>query len=175
MAKKTKKTKPQESPSTPAPKTGEPSVSKARTPSPRFEDSGNVLDPFFSGEIEGLVVTCYENERPLQGLAGKLDWYFAGSISQALRSGTIVGKPGECAYMPLSRGGRTYHTLVIGAGSTPQAGKRTRVPDESLRILKKNLTTLGLDPVGVSRSDFGDVDDDFFMRHLSGAAIHVLP
>jgi hypothetical protein len=112
---------------------------------------------FFPAErrsIEGIIVSIYQNERPLAGLAGLLDWRFRGAISHHVRAGFITGKEGECVYLPLSARGQTYHLLLVGAGTANQAGDRGALPALSVSTLKKNLLSLRLPKIGISRSDF---------------------
>src|SRR3989344_1576091 len=85
-----------------------------------------------SGELKGLVAVCFENERPLQGLAGLLDWRFQGALSEYLRAGIITGKVGECVYLPITKNNRNYHLLLIGGGRTKKVKKRTLPPPTSI-------------------------------------------
>jgi len=64
-------------------------------------------------------------------LAGLLDWRFQGVISGFLGSGFLTGRTGECAYLPVERGGVTYHLVLVGADS------RGPLPADSLKALKK--------------------------------------
>src|SRR4051812_21066827 len=89
----------------------------------------------FEGKLQGMVLTCFQNERPLRGLAGLLDWRFEGAISQVLRAGFVTGKPGECAYLPIQRNGKTFHLFLGGGGHLPSDGKRGPVPAETLKAL----------------------------------------
>lgn len=127
----------------------------------------------FEHTVDGLVVTCYQNERPLKGLAGLMDWRFHGGISSCLNTGIITGKVGECVYFPTSRNGRTYHLLLIGAGFSPQPGQRLEIPEEAVKAIGKNLKLLRLQKIGISRSDFGNVADTFFSRHLDGMPLWI--
>ncbi|MGK5081735.1 M17 family peptidase N-terminal domain-containing protein [Bdellovibrionota bacterium FG-1] len=131
---------------------------KVTAAAPSESDDGlESLNPdqaLFEGKIGALISTLSSDERPLQGLAGLLDWRFEGAISRLLKSGFLTGNPGECAYLPLQRAGVTYHLLLIGMGKhddTPPG-----IPQETARALKKNLTTLKLERVGASRSDLGN-------------------
>src|SRR3954466_8548833 len=109
--------------------------------------SGDVLrtsvdDALFGGSLRGIIATFHENERPLGGLAGLLDWRFQGAITQCLKAGFLTGKAGECAYFPVTRNGTTFHLLLTGAGKSSAFGARTPLPPESVRALMKNLTSL---------------------------------
>lgn len=129
----------------------------------------------FEGKVDGLVIAFHENERPLWGLAGLMDWRFQGAVSRHLRRGEITGKPGECVYLPVSRNGITYHLIFVGGGFSSQPGRRTSLPAESLRSLRKNLASLKIQKLGASKSDFGDVSEDYFSDHLKGIPIWTLP
>jgi len=122
----------------------------------------------FDGKFDTMVVCCYADERPLQGLAGRLDWRFAGAISFAIRSGAMTGKPGELAYVPIAKAGKTFHLIAVGVGTRPKDRDRTVPPAESLAALQKNLTTLNRPSVGISRSDWGDSSDAFFTKTFKG-------
>jgi hypothetical protein len=129
----------------------------------------------FEGKLSGLVLTCYENERPLRGLAGLMDWRFHGVISECLRAGAVTGRVGECAYVPVSRHGKTYHLLLAGAGVLPASGRRGSLPAETLKALTRNLNGLRLPSVGVSRSDFGDATPEYFAKNLKGVPLWIAP
>jgi hypothetical protein len=107
----------------------------------------------FERKIPALVALIRSDERPLQGLAGLLDWRFRGAISVPIKKGFVTGKPGECVYLPVSLAGADYHLILAGAG--PRSG--SEVPAETLQALKNNLAALKLEGVGVSQSDFGEI------------------
>ncbi|MCM2277557.1 MAG: hypothetical protein NDJ89_05725 [Oligoflexia bacterium] len=128
----------------------------------------------FEGEVAGLVVTFHENERPLQGLAGLMDWRFQGALSRNLRSGAITGAPGECAYFPFTRHGITYHLILAGAGSAHRPGERHLPPAETIQALKKNLASLKIPKVGISRRDFGNASEEFIARQFKEVDLWIL-
>jgi hypothetical protein len=125
-------------------------------------------EALFEGKIGAIVVACRENERPLLGLAGLLDWRFQGLISSCISAGAISGKPGECVYMPVARAGRTYHLVLVGAGHSEQ------VPAESLRAVQKNLSSMKFESVGVSKSDFGSAGAAHFEKALKGISLCIV-
>lgn len=126
----------------------------------------SVEEPPPDQPLAAMVATFHENERPLQGLAGLLDWRFHGKVSAFLRTGVLRGRPGECAYVPLSRGDGIFHLLLIGAGSSRHPGDRQKPDATVLEALRANLKTLKLERVGISRSDFGQADERFFTREF---------
>ncbi|OFZ53122.1 MAG: hypothetical protein A2428_17770 [Bdellovibrionales bacterium RIFOXYC1_FULL_54_43] len=153
---------------------------KADSPSEKSVDSRiHSLDvdadrALFTGEVQGLAVTFFENERPLAGLAGLLDWRFQGVISDYLREGAITGAAGQCAYIPITRNGIIYHLILAGAGESSAPGQRTKVPAETWKVLQKNLSSLKLKKIGISRRDFGDFTDDLLSKHMKGVPLWIV-
>src|SRR5690348_6225295 len=103
-----------------------------------MSESHRILDisadqALFSGAVQGFVITCFENERPPNGLAGLVDWRLHGAISYYLQEGAVTGKLGECTYFPFTRNGVTYHFVLVGAGESSQPGGRKQIPAEALR------------------------------------------
>ena len=127
----------------------------------------------FESQVDALVASVYENERPLAGLAGLLDWRFHGVISACIRSGAITGKPGECVYVPAVKNGKVFRIILAGAGKSPRPGERSALPIESLRSLQKNLIGLGFSSVGISSRDFGNPPKEFFSKNLKEIPVRV--
>lgn len=127
------------------------------------------------GKLQGMILPIYENERPMQGLAGRLDWRLFGSLSRGLKAGVIQGKPGECSYVPVSRHGRVYHMILVGGGPLGQFQKRGNIPDSSFTALKRNLIGLGVSNIGLSRSDFAAIGDDVLSKKLDEVSFWVVP
>ena len=98
-------------------------------------------------KINGMVLLCYEFERPLQGVMGELDWCLNGVFSKLLKTQIITGKKGESVYVPVSWNGNTFHFLVIGAGSDPQQ-------KQSFKVVENKLNELKLSGLGISASDW---------------------
>lgn len=127
----------------------------------------------FTGKVPGLIVTFHENERPLWGLAGLIDWKLKGILTSQLRSGAIRGVPGECVYYPAVNHGRVYHLILAGAGASENYGKRAKLPHESVQALARNLKKLGIEGLAVSCADFGQVSEDWFKANFKGVKLCV--
>ncbi len=124
--------------------------------------------------LDGMVATFYTNERPLQGLAGLLDWHFHGAISTYLRAGAMSGEAGECAYLPLTLAGRVFHVLLAGGGASPAPGKRQEPDAETYTALKKNILSLKIPRLGISQSDFGNASRDSITRHFKEVPLWIV-
>lgn len=130
-----------------------------------------LIDAFFTDKVQHIVASLYETERPPCGLAGLIDWHCFGLISEALKKGAITGREGECAYLPYTRRNKTFHIFLLGAGSNSTPAERKPFPQSSLDLLKKNLQTLRLQKVGISKTDFADFDLLSFSKTLKGASL----
>lgn len=118
----------------------------------------HAIDPIpalFKGDLAGLVCLCFENERPLQGLIAEIDWKLLGLISKQIERGHFSGKPGECAYLPVTHAGHTLHLLVVGAGHAASWGDRKgKLGEADFKKLVENVKQLKIDRVGVSQKEF---------------------
>jgi len=69
-----------------------------------------------------ILVPLPEDERPLRGDAGLVDWRLCGRISEQLRSGYVSGALGEAALLPGSRPLSPARILLVGTGKPPARG-----------------------------------------------------
>src|SRR3954468_1424654 len=53
------------------------------------------LEAVDQAQAESLCLFVGEDERPLRGLAGLVDWRLAGGLSKFLKSGFVTGKSGD--------------------------------------------------------------------------------
>ena len=153
-------------------------MNSATTPSPQKTTlCRRDLDPIhalFNGDISGLVATFYSNERPLQGLAGQLDWYLGGSISNYLKKGAIEGQEEECVYIPVLKKGQTYHVLLLGVGMSESPGKRQPLKKSLKDRAKRNILSLNLDRMGISAEDLGGIDEKKLLSDWEGAGVCIV-
>jgi len=70
-------------------------------------------------EADVLWICLLEDERPLRGGAGRVDWRLCGQISELVVAERIAGRPGEALLLP---GGRTLAApRVLATGVGPRA------------------------------------------------------
>lgn len=70
-----------------------------------------------------LIAAFFEDDRPLQGPAARLDWRTCGIITQQIREGRLQGAPGEAALFPSAGTLRSPRLLVLGLGPRPAFGE----------------------------------------------------
>ncbi len=64
-----------------------------------------------------IVAGIYRDERPPKGLAGQLDWFIYGHLSELLISGRLRGERGECALIATQGKIGTPRYMVVGLGN----------------------------------------------------------
>jgi hypothetical protein len=65
----------------------------------------------------GAFALLIGEERPLQGLAGLVDWRLAGALTRALSGGLYAAAPGEALLLPTA--GRLRASRVVAQGLAP--------------------------------------------------------
>jgi hypothetical protein len=69
-------------------------------------------------ESGALVVTFFEDERPLRGAAGLADWRLCGRLSRLIKKNRVEGSKGESLMMPPGRRLPFERILLFGLGSS---------------------------------------------------------
>ncbi len=123
---------------------------------------GRVVD----APVDTLVVPVPEDERPLRGDAGWVDWRLCGGLSEQLHSGYATGRPGEAVLLPAGTSVRAGRVLLVGVGSLPDLTGRPllqamRTATQRLLALRSRSAALAC-PGGV---DF-DHDGVYLLRGL---------
>ncbi|HEY3452223.1 MAG TPA: M17 family peptidase N-terminal domain-containing protein [Myxococcales bacterium] len=65
-----------------------------------FADAALATLDALSG-VEAACLFVFEDERPLRGLAGFVDWRLCGALSRILTEGKFVGAPGDALLFPV--------------------------------------------------------------------------
>jgi hypothetical protein len=68
--------------------------------------------------VDSLCVFVGEDERPLRGAAGFLDWRLGGALSRVLVSGFFVGAPNDALLLPTHGRIAIPRVFAIGLGRT---------------------------------------------------------
>ena len=109
-------------------------------------------------ETEALVVECFEDVRPLKGLAGELDWLLCGALSSLLVRGKFRGALGEVALITPKGKVPVQKLFLVGRGS------RSRVSAEVThrygRSVAGSLKNAGVSRAALEYATVPDVADD---------------
>lgn len=109
-----------------------------------------------------LASAIHQDERPLQGELGLLDWRIRGLVSKFLKLGKVSGKVGEVAYLPFEHHGQLRHLLLLGLGPKSSAPNTKAVEDGLVESVRK----MGFSKLVVSRSGFPFIDVAHLRKRL---------
>jgi hypothetical protein len=73
--------------------------------------------------MELLACTVWEDQRPMRGVAGLLDWRLAGTLSKLARKGFLAGTLGEVLFVPGRPSLCFEKVLVFGLGARSAFGE----------------------------------------------------
>jgi hypothetical protein len=105
-------------------------------------------------QISGVLLVCYENDRPLQGAIAELDWRFNGHFSKLIKKQVLTGARNEAVYAPLLWNDRTLHFVIIGGGLLTSDSKRKTSSSALFESALKKLDELKLSGMAVSMKDW---------------------
>jgi hypothetical protein len=97
--------------------------------------------------VDALCVVLTEDDRPLTGAAGYLDWRMCGSLSRVLLQGFFKGDRGDQLLMPTSGGVSAIKLFAVGAGSSKSLDESTLglLLENAAQMLKKaGVSTVAL-------------------------------
>ena len=138
----------------------------------------NPAEDFFLGDNQipssrrVLICSLYEDQRPLKGTAGILDWRLRGTLSRFLINGQITGQRNEVVYIPIKHHGAVRHLILVGLG--PSAGsqvERETFNSDLLKKLAQTIENLQFKQVAISRSNFAFLSESLIRKSLKGVEV----
>lgn len=115
-------------------------------------------------ETDALVVECYEDIRPLKGLAGELDWLLCSALSSLLAGGKFRGALGEAALVTPRGKIPVQKLFLIGRGA------RSGASDSSVRdygrVVAATLRGAGAGRAAIEFAALPGMTDDQQLRAL---------
>lgn len=126
--------------------------------------------------LEGIDALCLfvgEDERPLRGTAGYVDWRMCGALSRVLQDGFFTGAPNDSLLLPASGRFPIWRIFVIGVGR-----KQALTPDALGRALGKAAETLKraqVESVALEIPGDGVLDDGLRARTLTSRFLPAFP
>ncbi|MFQ5597557.1 MAG: M17 family peptidase N-terminal domain-containing protein [Nitrospiria bacterium] len=81
----------------------------------------------FSGKLNDLqtdllAVTCFEDIRPLRGLAGEIDWLYGGILSRVMMQNRFSGELGKTILLASEGKLPVSKILLLGLGTSKRYG-----------------------------------------------------
>lgn len=132
------------------------------------------------GEYESLCLFVGEDERPLRGAAGYVDWRMCGALSRVLRENFFTGKEDDSLLLPT--GGRfpAQRIFVLGMGPLKKLdavglGRALRRAAETLKRAKAESVAVELPADGVLEEEArARALKTEFLGRMGGAKVAVL-
>jgi hypothetical protein len=125
--------------------------------------------------IEALCCFVVEDERPLSGATGYLDWRLCGGLSKILGSGFFVGAPGDKLLVPTEARVPAKKIFAVGLGrsnAVTALGLEHALTQAAAMLSKAKVDSVALAfptlPKGVAMSR-DELVDRAFAPHFSGA------
>jgi hypothetical protein len=124
-----------------------------------------------------VVVPLFDDERPLQGGAGRADWRLCGQLSSLVASGRLSGTPGEAALLLAFGGLAAPRLLVLGAGRRSAFDPEALARDAAGRAAALGVESVALPlplespgdaglVLGAAAAALGEARDDVALRLL---------
>ena len=123
-------------------------------------------------QISGMLLLCFENDRPLQGTLAELDWRFNGHFSKLIKKQLFTGAKGETLYAPLRWNDRTLHFLVVGGGFLASDSKRKSSASALFESALKKLDELKLSGMAVSTQDWNITENHSGAKERGLCVVH---
>ena len=101
-----------------------------------------------------LVLSVFEDERPLRGLSGLIDWRTAGMLSRFLVRGHVTGQEGEIVLFPPGGKVGVSRGLILGLGNASAYDEKRYarvVADAADHISRLRLKSLALSLPGTHK------------------------
>ena len=125
--------------------------------------------------IEAVCCFVVEDERPLSGATGFLDWRLCGGLSKILGSGFFVGAPGDKLLLPTDARVPAKKVFAVGLGrlaSVTALGLEHALTQAAAMLSKAKVDSVALAfpalPKAVAQSR-DELVDRAFAPHFSGA------
>lgn len=123
---------------------------------------------------DSLVLVCsiYEDERPLSGTAGALDWRLRGFLSRFVKAGRIEGRQNELVYIPFKHHETVRHLVLVGLGRQHANEKSEDGSGEKLlEKLASTISSMKFKRVAISRSSFPFLSEARIKKALDGIEV----
>ena len=83
----------------------------------RLDFGEPTLDGLDAARGDLLVLTAFTDDRPLRGLAGRVDWRLCGRLSRLLQSQFVRGEDGEVTLTPMPEDRLPFErVMIVGLG-----------------------------------------------------------
>ncbi|MGQ0505323.1 MAG: M17 family peptidase N-terminal domain-containing protein [Myxococcaceae bacterium] len=130
--------------------------------------------------VDSLCLFIAEDERPLTGVAGFVDWRLCGVLSRVLRGGFFVGQHNDTLLFPSERRFAVDRIFAVGLGN--RSGLTEQGVGEALTTAAQMLNRAQVKGVGLELPGANSLDEkarirvlqDKFLPAFKGSHVAVL-
>ena len=125
--------------------------------------------------FEALCCFVTEDERPLSGAAGFVDWRLCGELSRVLKSGFFVGAPGDKLLVPTHPRLNAPKLFAVGlgtSGAVTALGLEHALTSAASMLTKAGVVSVALALPSLPKalaSQRDDLVERSFAAHFQGA------
>jgi hypothetical protein len=101
-----------------------------------------------------LICSLFEDQRPLKGAAGLIDWRLRGFLSHFVVNGKISGRYEELTFVPIQVRDQRRKLLLVGLGSSREAAGEETAAAPILKKMTQTVKQLNISKVAISISSF---------------------
>lgn len=123
-----------------------------------------VLNDIRKVEADAVIVGFYEDERPLKGQAGWLDWLLCGALSQLIIAGRMRGTVGDVALLTSRKKIPAEKIFLVGLG--PKTGLTPETLTQLLSLAARSAVDAGVKNVAVGLSSPAGMRHDEFLSSI---------
>ena len=139
------------------------------------------IETAFHRRIFKLLVAAVPSDvLPPRGVAGQVDWKTRGLVSRLIERGAVSSALGELTYVPLTpavmpAADEPFHLILVGVGQSENGRPGIESARKALSAAAKAAPGLGVDSVGLSRADFGDLAEADIRKAFKGMELWISP
>lgn len=104
-------------------------------------------------DVDAWAVFVAEDERPLFGLAGLLDWKLTGRLTKLIRDGSLAGSAGETLLTASSHGLKGSRIFAFGLGKSEKTAFSQRASEAIAALVKAGVKRVA---IGVPEKPSGE-------------------
>jgi hypothetical protein len=119
--------------------------------------------------VDTVLLFVRQDERPLQGLAGFLDWRMCGAVSRLLVDNFFQGTAGEALLLPTDGRVPPSRIMVVGLGRREEVS--AQMVEEALKAAAVRLNKAQVQGVAMEPPGAGSLDDETRAKLLSSSFV----
>jgi hypothetical protein len=125
-----------------------------------------VVSALMENKIQGIILSCYSDQKPFSGVLACLDQLLSGKLSGYMKKGKLTGQKGECTIIPVKNQQHSVVIMILGRGAFQEnlCDELDLQSQDSAWV--KNINQCALGHFGVAKNEFTSWNWDKINRLL---------